>query len=159
MEKVVIVLPVTLTVHAIYSEYVLQQVRHDPIRLAHLNFFVALRAWQIELLDVAFTDVFLDSGKLAKAFVACACPAFGALEYIRNHQHANWTFEVLRLHSESCIVVKVFFLNSIRVLVSASFDHLTTVDFSVYLVIQLFINNKNTHKFLRQKETPRSGLK
>jgi len=137
VEKVVIVLPVTLTVRAIYSEYVLQQVKHDSIWFAHLNFFVALRAWKIELLDVAFTDVFLDSGKLAEAFVACACPTFGALEYVRNHKHANRTFEVLRLHSESCIVVKVFFLNSVLVLVSASFDHLTIADFSAYLGIQL----------------------
>ena len=62
--QVIVKEPMALAICAIDPEDILEQVRHDPIRLLHLDFLVALRAGQILAGLVIFRDISLHTCKL-----------------------------------------------------------------------------------------------
>jgi len=107
----------TLALGAVNAEHVLEQVGHDPVRLLHLDFLVALSAGQIPVGFVIVCDVALVSGELQKTRVACTRGTLRTLKNVRYHEHADWAFEVLRLDTQTRVLVKVCLLHTVDNLV------------------------------------------
>ena len=78
---------------------------------------MALGAGQIPVGFVVVRDVALVSGELQKAWVACTRGALWTLKNVRYHEHADWTFEVLRLDTQAGVLVKVCLFHTVGNLV------------------------------------------
>ena len=113
MGNVLVILPVATAVRTVDSEAVLQKLSHDSVSKLHLHFLVALRAGQVLVLFISFSDATLVSSKLDKAFIAGASCAPWALKYVGQHQHADRALKVLRLDTESGIIVQVALLHAV----------------------------------------------
>lgn len=121
VRDVLVILPVTSTVCAVDAEAVLEQLCHDSVGELHLHLFVALRAGQVLVLFVSLSDATLVSSELDKAIIAGASSAPWALKYSRQHQHADGALKVLRLDTETGIIVEVALLHAV---LSPSLYHL-----------------------------------
>ena len=121
MCNVLVILPVATTVRTVDTEAVLQKLSHDSVSKLHLHFLVALRAGQVLVLFISFCDATLVSSKLDKAFIAGASCAPWALKYIGQHQHADRALKVLRLDTESGIIVQVALFHAV---LSSSLHHI-----------------------------------
>lgn len=108
-------------VRTVDTEAVLQKLSHDSVSKLHLHFLMALRAGQVLVLFISFSDATLVSTELDKAIIAGASCAPWALKYTGQHQHAYRALKILRLDTESGIIVKVALFHAV---LSSSLHHI-----------------------------------